>query len=716
MKKFLLSNIALACLCSFYATAQSNDNLLVDTLEDESDLEVITVVGKVSKFGATKSNIPVFDTPRSLSIITSDEFLNRGALTLDDTLSYTAGVVGDQFGFATRSDTTIVRGLLAPQYQDNLQAIFGFFNSARTDIYTLEQVEVLKGPASVLYGQASPGGAISVVSKKASANYLDKEIVLSAGTHNQYIAETDLGFELSKDGNWTARIVSIIQDSDTQIDFVEDDTFVFSPSITYSNDTTTITALYNYTKDRSDAAAQFLPLFGTACASSDVTITGTTLCDNSTGESVDPDLYVGDPNFNRFDATSESYSLFASHQINDIFSFDSTVRYRENEGDYHQTWVSFLGAGNARVAPDGTAFARSFFDSESGSEQLAFDLRLNADFNTGSITHQMIIGLSHQNVEQLSNDAFLVTSPTNFNIFNPVNDSVDTPTADSFDAVRFLSENETESQDIYLSDQITYGNLIVNAGIRFSSVESKDASSVQDDDENPISFGVLYKTDFGLNPYINYAESFLATVGTDIINDSPLLPQTGEQFEVGVKYQPLGSQSFVTLAYFDLEQENLVSFLAGGTTQEGDRAEITGVELEANIKVKDVKFELNITNLDADNIDADGVTTKFESLPDTTASLWVNWKPETGRFQGFSFGTGARYTSSNESNDGDIRIVTEGATVFDASVVYKAFESVDLSLNVRNLTNESYFTTCLTRGDCFVAEERTITARVAFKF
>lgn len=708
MKKSLFLS---AALVGFVATSVS-----AQTSNDDETEEVV-VLGQVSEFGATKSEIPIIETPRSLSVIPAEEFLDRGALTLEDTLAYTAGVIGNQFGFATRSDNTTVRGLEAPQYQDNLQAVFGFFNSARTDIYTLEQVEVLKGPASVIYGQASPGGAISTVSKKASAEYLEKEIVLSVGTHDRYVAQTDLGFDLSGNGAWTARVVGVLQDSDTQIDFVEDDTFVIAPSITYSNDTTTITALFNYTRDSSDSASQFLPLFGTACASSDVQVTGSTICDSSTGQEVDSNLYVGDPEFNRFETTSKTYSLFVSHQFNDVFSFDGTVRYRENEADYQQTWVSFNTPGASRVNADGTAFARSFFDSGAGSEQFAFDARLRADFDTGFVTHKLLVGLNYQEVEQFTNDAFVVAFPTTFNIFNPVNDGSDTPTATEFDNARFLSENETESTDVYITNQMSVGNLIFNAGIRFSSVESRDAFSEQDDDETPYSLGFLYKSDIGLNPYINYSESFLATVGTDVVNGTPLNPQEGEQLEVGIKYQPPGSSNFLTLAYFDLEQENLVTFLAAGTTQLGNRAEINGIELEARTQIGELTFDLNVTELDADNIvPLSGETTAFESLPDTTASLWVNWQPEAGQLKDFSFGSGVRYTSSNESNSGDFRLVTDGATVFDTSITYKGFENVDLSLNIRNLTDEVYYTTCLTRGDCFIAEERTVTARVGFRF
>ena len=686
--------------------------------DQNEEIEEITVIGSVSNFGATKSEIPVNETPRSLSVITSEEFIERGFLTLDDTFAYTAGVIGDQFGFATRGDNTTIRGLPAPQYLDNLQSNFSFFNTARTDIYTLEQVEVLKGPASVLYGQAQPGGAVSTVSKKAGRDALDKELSFTAGTFNLLRLETDLGFDLSGDGRWTGRLVGVLQDSDTQINEVNDDTFVFAPSITYSNETTTITALINITEDDGDTAAQFLPLTGTACASSDVQVTGTSLCDAATGQAVDNDLFVGIPGFNSFETSSESITIFGSYLINNIFSIDGVFRLRENEGDYQQTWISFAGDGNPRITPEGApTLGRSFFDQQAGTDQIALDFRFRSNFNIGPISNEVIVGVNYQEIELFDDSAFLFgVQPTSFNVFDPAPDISEVPTQAEFDAARFLIENETEAIDLYLTSQSVIGDIVVNAGIRVSSVESSDAFSQQDDDETPFNIGVLYNSGIGLNPYINFSESFLATVGTDVNLGTPLLPQTGQQFEIGVKYEHPGSDSFFTVSFFDLEQDNLQEFVAAGTVQLGDSAEVTGAEFEGRIQLGDFTGDLNATFLDADNIDSTGVVTTFDSLPDTTISAWIAYQPESGTFQNFNFGSGVRFASENEDNNGDIVVITDGSTVFDASVRYTGFDRLDLSLNLRNLTNEEFFTTCLTRGDCFVGEERTITANIAIDF
>jgi len=173
------------------ALAQENPGDANENARDQQ-VEEVLVIGQPSRFGATKSDISVFEVPRSVTVITEQQFRDRGALSLSNTLDYTAGVTGNAFGFATRGDFTSIRGLDAPEYQDNLQVLFGFYNNARADVYTLEQVEVLKGPASVLYGQAAPGGIVSTVSKIAVRAKLGGEGVLTAGTcgRHQYPPHT----------------------------------------------------------------------------------------------------------------------------------------------------------------------------------------------------------------------------------------------------------------------------------------------------------------------------------------------------------------------------------------------------------------------------------------------------------------------------------------------------------------------------------------------
>ncbi|MCC3860574.1 TonB-dependent siderophore receptor [Pseudemcibacter aquimaris] len=717
-KNFISLTMMLAATEAANAQQASEDNT------DQLDADVITVVGRVSNFGATKSDIPILETARSVSVIKADEFLEKGSLTLDDTLNYTAGVVGDSFGYSTRGDFPYVRGLDVPEYLDNVQVLFGYYNNARSDIYTLEQVEILKGPASVLYGQGSPGGILNTISKKASAENTTREIVVDYGTHNRKQIAMDVGGILSDNGNISGRLVTLYRDSDTQVDYVNDDAFVIAPSLTYEDESTRLTALINYTDRKSDTAHQFLPQTVTGCATTDVTNSIDAVCAGTNGQAVDNSLYVGDPAFNTYDTKSFSATLFAEQEINEIFSFEATARYRDNEADYKQTWVAFLGDGAPRTTPDGTAIGRSWYDNPASSNQFAVDARFRAEFNTDVIEHQMLAGVNYQDVDTLSESAYLYGLPTTFNLFNPDYSGSEIPDQADFDAARNRSESNTKTTGFYINDQITAGNFVINAGVRYDEVKTFNGVDTQKDSATSFSAGALYKTEIGLNPYISYSESFLAVTGLDAITNEPLKPQEGKQLEVGIKYQPRGTRTYITMAYFDIEQSNLdnPAGLPNAPTQQEGIADIKGFEVEAQTVIGEFKFDASYSYVDAK--DPNGII--FPSVPKNQASAWVTWEPASGDLAGLRLGAGIRHASGNEShgtaypaaNDfapTPMVVTTKGYTVMDALIGYD-YGDMEFTLNLRNLFDSAYYGTCLARGDCFPGEGRTIVGRAKYKF
>lgn len=707
------------------AAALTATSLSTSTLAQESpELETVVVTGKLSNFGATKSAIPILETARSVSIVSAEEFLERGALTLDDTLNYTAGVVGDTFGFSTRGDFPRVRGLDVPEFLDNIQVLFGFYNNARSDIYTLEQVEILKGPASVLYGQGSPGGLVNTVSKRAGRDNLEREFMLDYGNQDRLQLATDVGFRLSADGDWSARFVGVYRDSDTQVDFVEDDVLVVAPSITYQNERSLFTALVNYTDRQGDTAHQFLPLAVSGCASSSVMISEAAVCAGLSGAEVPASRYVGEPDFNTYDTESLSVTLFGEHVVNDVMSLEATARYRDSEVDYRQTWASFLGAGVPRTLPDGTVVARSWYDAPASSEQYAIDARARFTFSTGAVDHEVLVGVNLQDVSTRTEAAFLYALPTNFNVLNPRYGEDSIPTAIVFDDARGLAQSDTQTTGFYINDQMTFGDFVLTAGLRFDDVETDNGSVVQQDEAVSLSVGGLYKTSIGLNPYVSFSESFQPVIGTDVITNATLDPQEGTQWEIGFKFQPAGTRTYVTAAYFDIEQSNLPNpaDLPFAANQQEGVAEITGFEIEAQTVIGDFYVDANFSILDTQ--DPDGVT--FPSIPEQQGSLWTTWRPSRGGLNGLSIGAGVRYAGENESNGTaflatnnfsptPLRVETDGYTLFDALVGYD-LERTSFTLNFRNLFQEEYYGTCLARGDCFPGEERTVVARVTHRF
>lgn len=678
-------------------------------------IEEVVVYGVLSPFSALKSDTPIMETSRSISIITEQQMIDRGALTLDDTFTYSAGVIGETYGYATRADWIKVRGLDVPQYQDSLQSLFGNYNNTRPHIYTLEQVEILKGPASVLYGQGSPGGLVNVVSKRPDED-TSHQIVTEYGNFEHAQVAVDSTGKLSSSGDWLYRFIGIYKDSDTQVDHISEKITVVAPSITWrATESTDITMLLNYTDSQTDTAAQFLPVAGT-------------LDPAANGKHIDSSNYLGEPSYNKYDATTTSITLLASHQFSDIWSMEFTSRYTDGDADYQQAWPSYIGGDRYVYNSDGSLYKdgtvpRSFYRSESTSEQATVDVRFRADFDTGAIAHNVLLGSQYQNVSlgdagyyafALGFDFATRGPDTEFgdqywiNVFNPVYGNV--PPEDLLNAL-FTQGPDTQVDDtgLYSSDHITYENWHLTVGARWDKTENKTGDISQDDDEFSGSAGVLYEFSTGFAPYVNYAESFEPVIG-DNGNGQPLKPQKGEQLEAGLKYQPQSFPALMTLAWYDLDVSNLRDPLSkpGTFEQQSGVTTIKGIEFEGMAQLGDVSVELNLSHLDTETQDG----WHLASVPKKQASSWISWRPQ-GTWNGFKTGAGIRYVGS--SWGGIDQIKTPSYTLGDLMIGWQA-DQWDVALNVRNLTDKDYYATCLTRGGCFPGEQRTIVGRFTYQF
>ncbi|NQX87042.1 MAG: TonB-dependent receptor plug domain-containing protein [Halioglobus sp.] len=200
-------------------------------------MEKTIVFGQLSRFSALKSDTPIMETARSISIITERQSIDQGALTLDGTVSYTAGVFGQPFGFSTRADPVRVRGLDVVQYQVSLQYLFGQYNNARPDVCTFLQVDILKDPASVLYGQGSPGGLINLISKRPRDEGRP-EAQLEVGNHDRVQLGLDSTGRLNDCGSWLYRMVGTYLDTDTQVNRVDMETVALAPEPEHRHDGT----------------------------------------------------------------------------------------------------------------------------------------------------------------------------------------------------------------------------------------------------------------------------------------------------------------------------------------------------------------------------------------------------------------------------------------------------------------------------------------------
>lgn len=705
-----LLNVASVALAETTAGQETGAQIAdADNAPEQSEvrLDKTVVRAELTNFGATKSSVPIVETARSVSVETSEQFEEKGALNLSQATSYMAGVTAETYGFATRGDAIHARGLSLPRYRDSIQELFGSYNTTRAEVYTLEQVEVLKGPVSVLYGQGTPGGIVNYVSKTPKADAAT-EIVAELGNNNRKQLAVDSTGKLGSE-QWLYRMVALKRDSDTQVDYVEDNTLVLMPSVSYVPSATsryTLIAMHQNTD--SDTGAQFVPVEGTLKPLKD-------------GTYLDQDVYTGEPGWNKYDTRSNQLTALVEQQLTNNLALEATALWREGSADYNQAWPVFTGAGNSRYLNDvlgtnaftDTTVARTFYKADNEFQLYALDVRLLADFDTGALRHQILVGAQKQSVTTDNDTARSADGGASSGNFDYVLDLKNPKYTGAPDDSMFTytdnPEQKIDSIGLYVSDQISYDNWRFTAGLRYDEVDNDTGSRKQSDDALSASAGVLYAFDNGLAPYISYSESFETVVGIDA-NGKQLEPREATQYEAGLKFEPNGFPGLFTLSYFDIEITNLPNpnGVPGTNSQQQGVAKIDGVELEGKANVGDFYIQGALSTLNTE--DQNGY--QYAAEPDSNASLWVTWKP-AGKFR---MGGGVRYVGESVSETATVKYVTPDYTLVDMMLGYEATEQLDLALNVRNLGDEEYLTSCLARGDCFPGVRRTVNARVTYNF
>lgn len=679
---FITGTLSLALTATLLA-AQSEEEVieLEETALKSEETETPEEERIASESSAgSKFEIPIAETPRSISVVTEQQMEDRGVKTVEEALFYTPGVYAGAYGVDTRGDWAKVRGVAPQNYRDGLKSMFGFYNNTRPHPYTLESVEVVKGPASVLYGQSSPGGILNVETKTPLAARL-RQVKAEYGTDNWKQIGFDVNEVLDPEGKFLFRFVGIARDADTMVDHVQDDALVFTPSFKWQpTEDTAFTLLANYQENDSGPSTQFLPLEGTMLP----------------GRRIPPSTFIGEPGWDTYDTEQASLTGLFEHRINDTWSLETKARYTESEADYRAHWVAYTPVPT--INPDGTV-TRTIYESDHTADVFVGDFRLKSEFGTGVVDHKLAFGTDYQHALTENDVYYGFADGGDINIYDPTygNRSPVGPQSGP--------EITTTQLGFYANDHVTLDRWILSLGARGDRATSKTegADSAQKDNSIVGDAGLMYRFYNGVSPYASYAESFEPIAGMDA-NGDPFDPKEGRQYEVGVKYQPIDWSSLFTLAAFDIKEENRPTAAPGGSGQvQTGEAQIQGIEFSSQTNWEDFYLQLGYTYLDTEVTESnDGNEgNNLPSVPDHLASAWVTYKPSFG----FRAGFGARYAGNTW--DGTDTHETPSYTVFDAMIGYD-FGRFDVALNATNLFDKEYVTSSESSTGYYGAPRRVI--------
>jgi iron complex outermembrane recepter protein len=639
----------------------------------------------------TKTDTPLRETPQSITVVTADRITDQGALTVQEALRYVPGVFADAYGPDSRGDYPRVRGQDPNIYLDGTRMVNTFtFNEWRPEPYTLERIEVLRGPASVLYGDTSTAGLLNLVSKRPQAEAFN-EIGVQFGSFNRKQVQMDSTGKLTKDGEWLYRFIGVFRDSGTQTDYVPDDRIVLAPSLTWRpTNNTSWTVLGTYQKDTTGSSTAFLPHEGT-------------LYPGPNGL-IPVRRFAGEPGFDKYQTETGAVSSLFEHSFGDGLKIRQNMRYAHVEGIYRSMYpdltIDPANPDSPFLDPSRRTVARSIWSRETVKDSLTSDSNAELKVLTGPVAHKLLFGVDYRELRERTRSAF-AGDPTPFDLYAPVYTGVTPPALSPEPDLR-------QSQlGLYVQDQMRLGPWLAIVGLRQDYVTNDVVGApVENTNATTGRAGLMYELPFGLTPYVSYAQSFNPNFGSGVCV-GVCLASRGEQVELGFKYNPFAGTA-INGAVFDTTEKNRLATdpNASPFSIQTGKVRIRGAELEVISRVTpDLDLIGAYSYLNAIVESGDNAGKHVETVPEHQASLWAKYHLTALGLQGVTVGGGVRY----------IGVSWDGTELFDAMVRYET-GPWRFQVNATNIADKRHVTTCLARGDCFFGIGRTVLGSATYRF
>ncbi len=625
----------------------------------------------------TRTDTPLRDIPQSIQVIPQQVIEDQQAIGLEEVLENAAGVTflgnddGRGFNFGIRGFNFV------PVLRDGFVLSEFGADVAEPEVANLERVEVLRGPASVLYGQAEPGGVINLVTKQPLAEpYYNLQF--QVGNRESISPSIDLSGPLTGDGRLRYRLNALYRHGESFRDFENDFDRVFvGPTLAWQiSDRTDLTVSLEYTED--DEPLDFGTVaFGDGIADIPLERVVNTNPDNTIEQDY---LNVG-------------YTL--EHRFSDHWQLRNQFRYTSSAYDQGVLPLPLS-------LDESTGILNRVFAAQSNeTDTYSLYTNVQGEFNTGSIEHTLLLGVDLFRAEGEIITRFGRNFLAPINIFDPDYSTASTPSLESLDLIPGNSNTSTTDQlGIYLQDQIDIlDNLILVGGLRYNTVDREttdlvtDEETEQDYDDLIPRIGIVYQPVEPISLYANYSRSFAPNFFATDADGEPLEPEQGEGFEVGVRAELIDDRLAATLAYFDITKQNVAtadpndpfaSVAVGEERSQGIDLYLTGEILPGwNVVASYAFIDAEVTE---DNTDIVG--NQLRGIPEHSASLWTTYEIQSGDLQGLGLGLGFNFVGERQ---GDLANSFEADSYFltNAAIFYRQ-EKFQLRLNLDNLFDVDY--------------------------
>ncbi len=673
--------------------------------DTSSTKEETVVVTSQMQSGATKLETPDIETPQSVSIVTRQQYEEQGATSVRQAVGYTPGVYANQIGASNRFDYIVLRGFsdgsLDNIYLDGLK-MMGDTNSHSSlvvDPWFLDSIEVVRGPASVLYGRSSPGGIVALNSRKPSFDP-GGEIKVFSGNNNQRGAAFDVTGPVDDNDRVAVRLTGMTRYADSQFDPLKEERYALMPSLTWRiTDSTRLDLMAYLHRDPEGGSHSGLPYEGTVVPHA--------------GQKISNTFYEGEDDYDKYDRRENMVGYNFEHAFDSGWSVRQKLRYLHTKVNLNQVYAA--GWLND------TELNRGYSGSDEKMNAITLDNQLDGSVETGPVNHRLLMGVDYQ--RRSNNVAGYYGAFPAIDAFNPVYG------ADPDYITQYSSEkHKLEQTGIYVQDQMSLNKWRLTLGGRHDQVKVtnvnklNDTSDTLDQGHYSSRAALLYLFDNGIAPYVSYSTAFTPTSFTDE-NGKILEPMKGKQWEAGLKFEPEGTQTMYSASVFRINQKNIATKEEPTDPYRSiGEIESEGVELEAVGQLTDslrLQAAYTYTDIRYKKSSPEEQGKRAVYAPRNQASAWLSYDVKSGPLDGLTVGSGVRYVNGLTSDRQNTHTLPS-YTLVDLAVGYDlskvGLKGLSAQVNVNNLTDKSYIAACNSLSYCYFGAERSIVGSLSYKF
>lgn len=682
-----------------------------ETATPSTTLDTIAVYADSYRSTGTKTALDPNDAPMSYTRIDQELLQKRQADSVNAALRYEPGISAESRGTVSIFDEYNIRGFKTySNFYDGLRLPYdGAWNlMPQVDIYATESVEVVKGPASSLYGYASPGGMVNQVAKTPKSTQAS-EVQLRLGNQNLKEVGVDTTGPITDTLNY--RLVALKRKKDGQMQTTEEERTLVNPSIEW-RPTEDVSVLANvfYQDDPEMVPSTPLPAVGTVY--------------HASYGKLDSDAYAGDK-WNRFSKEVLMPSVTVNWDINDKLTFKHILRYTDAEAQQRNMYNNGFVSGSDKI------LNRVAYTTDESMSNWTTDNQLAYQLDTANTSHNLLFGVEYQETDSTATyyDAGADGTP-NLDLSNPDFSQIN---ADTLPLNNYRQDESIEQSQLgfYVQDEMKWQDLTVVAGLRhdnFDSITDQTKASAGvvysdqtiDNDASKTSgrLAAIYAFDNGISPYASYSQSFQPVVGSNFITNQPFEPTTADQLEAGIKYLSPNRATQGTLAVFDITQKNVVvadEINYRSQTQTGE-IRSKGFEVSGSHMLNDwvdvaASYSYTDAEIEADEFNPDVVGNTPAQTAKHKATLWTDYYATDK----LTLNAGVRYEGGmqlDKQNSDELPSVT----LVDVGGNYQINPMLTVGASINNLFDKTYVGACYDINNCWMGPERQLSVSLKANF